>query len=71
MKYRYPRNKYPMSENGEIAAPCGCPACNERAQAGHFACEPAPEALLQMERENLVIRTYDDGAWRWFATALA
>lgn len=47
------------------AQPCGCPACDNGVQPGHFACEQPPTWLIQCEAEGLVTRHYDDGAWRW------
>lgn len=55
------------TQSGEIQAPCGCSACDDGVQPGHFACEQPPAALLQAERDGLVTRHYDNGAWRWFA----
>lgn len=46
--------------------PCGCPACDDGVQPGHFACEQPPAAMLQAEIDGQVTRSYDDGAWRWF-----
>jgi hypothetical protein len=48
------------------AEPCGCFACNDGVQPGHFACMLPPATLLQAEAEGLVTRHYTDGAWRWF-----
>lgn len=47
--------------------PCGCPACDDGAQPGHFACSQASEDMLQLERERRVTRVYDDGRWQWIA----
>ena len=46
-------------------APCGCPACDDGVQPGHFACSCPPAALLEGERDGRLHRFYDDGAWRW------
>ena len=55
-------------EDGELDAPCGCYACNEQVQPGHFACELSPLALLAWERNGDAYREYDGGRWRWFVT---
>ena len=45
--------------------PCGCPACDDGVQPGHFACSQPSEIMLRLERINASIsRVYDDG-WRW------
>lgn len=49
-----------------LVAPCGCCACNDGAQPGHFACETPLAALLQAERDGLVTRHLDGSTWRWF-----
>lgn len=49
--------------------PCGCYGCDNGVSQGHFACETPPAAILQAERDGLVTRSYDDGAWRWYVTA--
>lgn len=46
--------------------PCGCPACSHQVQEGHFACDSASDMMLEAERTGIVVRAYDDGAWRWF-----
>lgn len=54
-------------ENIVIAtAACGCPACDNGVQSGHFACASPDPLLLQAERDRLIARHYDDGEWRWF-----
>jgi hypothetical protein len=49
------------------AVPCGCYACNEQVQQGHFACEAPPEAVLRMERAGLLVRRLDGSRWVWVA----
>ena len=51
---------------GESPIPCGCAECSHGAQPGHAYCAPSPAWALQMERSGLIVRAYDDGAWRWF-----
>jgi len=46
--------------------PCGCPACDDGVQPGHFACSMSSEAMLAREQSGEVGRAYDDGAWHWF-----
>lgn len=57
-----------VSGDGELDAPCGCIACNNAVQQGHFACEASPLALLVWERKGEAHRHYDGGRWRWFVT---
>lgn len=57
-----------ISEDGELDAPCGCIACDESVQQGHFACEVPPLALLHWERRGEAHRSYTDSGWRWFVT---
>lgn len=57
--------------------PCGCPACDNGVQPGHYACSQPSEPMLKAEAEGLVVRHYTDeradgsrglsSAWRWFA----
>lgn len=52
----------------EIAAqPCGCAACDDGVQPGHFACEQPSGEMLTMERAGQVGRAYEDGRWMWVA----
>lgn len=44
-----------------IDAPCGCPACEENVQPGHFACSSPPEGLCG--DENVFPRLENN---RWF-----
>lgn len=55
-----------VTRNDEAVAaePCGCPACDNGVQSGHFACSQPNEYMLRRERDGLAIRGYDDGAWR-------
>lgn len=48
-------------------APCGCPACDDGVQPGHFACSTAPEWVLMAEREGAVVRYYNGTSWVWEA----
>jgi hypothetical protein len=63
-------NYYEMEEHedGDITvdAPCGCYACTEQIQQGHFACDTPPEDMLAAEKEGEVWRSYVDGRWVWF-----
>jgi len=47
------------------ATPCGCFACDEGVQQGHFACEMPPSWALEQERAGKIARHYDDGRWVW------
>lgn len=56
--------------------PCGCHACDEQIQPGHFVCSVPNAEMLRAEVEGLVYRSYTDerpdgsrslsSAWRWF-----
>lgn len=56
--------------------PCGCHACNEQVQLGHFACSVPDASMLEAEARGEVYRQYTDvdaggkrhrsSAWRWF-----
>ena len=46
-------------------AACGCYACDDGVQPGHFACEQSDAQLVQLESLGFVSRAYDDGVWRW------
>lgn len=48
------------------AAPCGCMACDEHVQAGHFACSCPTPGLLAAERAGAIWRAYTDTGWQWF-----
>lgn len=48
------------------AEPCGCPACDDGVQPGHFACEQASEKMIAGEQIGMFARAYDDDRWRWF-----
>lgn len=45
--------------------PCGCYACDESTQPGHFACMTPPGELLVAERRGVISRLYTDGSWVW------
>lgn len=47
------------------ATPCGCPECDERVQAGHFACSPSPDWALRLERTRWLTRSYNGTSWVW------
>lgn len=47
-------------------AACGCSACDDGVQPGHFARSQPPEWALEMERAGLVSRSLGS-AWRWRA----
>lgn len=69
-------NQRQIDENDEIDAgrmflSCGCPECDNGVQPGHFACEASPPEMLQMERDGVVARAYDNGSWQWFVRTLA
>src|SRR4051812_28204673 len=51
----------------QIAVSCGCCACDEQVQQGHFACLPPPRAMLELERAGKVVRSYNGAAWVWEA----
>jgi hypothetical protein len=59
---------YQINEGtGEIIGmACGCIACNEEVQPGHFACELPSEHGRIQEAAGDIYRSYQDGAWRWF-----
>jgi hypothetical protein len=48
--------------------PCGCPACDDGIQPGHFACSQSPAVLLQLEKEGYLVRYYDGTSWVWERT---
>jgi hypothetical protein len=45
--------------------PCGCHACDDGVQAGHFACSQPSADMLRSERNGFVSRRFLDGKWRW------
>lgn len=49
--------------------PCGCYACDEGVQQGHFACEMPPDWALERERAGKITRRLDGSAWRWVDTS--
>ena len=56
-----------VTEGGEIIGePCGCFACNERVQPGHFLCSVPAEHMLVFEEHDRVERRFDGGRWAWF-----
>jgi hypothetical protein len=48
--------------------PCGCPACDDGIQPGHFACSQSPAVLLQLEKERYLTRYYNGTSWVWERT---
>lgn len=67
--YSIVRTETELSVQGydrEIKAPCGCYACDDGVQPGHFACSQPPADLLESERVGHVVRSYTGGSWRWF-----
>lgn len=54
-------------ETGELDAPCGCIACNDRVQDGHFACSCPPEELVEDEQEEGCWRSFNGTSWKWYA----
>lgn len=65
-----------VSRAFDYSEPCGCYACNEQVQPGHFACSVPDAAMLAAEARGEVFRQYtdvdaggrrhDSSAWRWF-----
>ena len=53
-----------VDHDGIVDAPCGCPACNNGVQPGHFACNTSPAEMLRAEADGAAIRVYADG-WGW------
>lgn len=49
-----------------LRAPCGCYACDNGVEPGHFACEQPTGAMLKAESEGLIVRHLEDSTWRWF-----
>jgi hypothetical protein len=45
---------------------CGCFACDEEVQAGHFLCSASTEDALRLEDDGLLYRQLDQGAWHWY-----
>lgn len=45
-----------------LCAPCGCQACEEQVQPGHFACSPSPEELVN---DVNVSPTFESNQWYW------
>lgn len=52
------------------STPCGCYACDDGVQQGHFACETPPAWALEWERQRKIFRHYDGGCWKWEEAAL-
>lgn len=51
-----------------INAPCGCGACDDEVQPGHFACSTAPARLVEAERQGVLVRSFGSGIWEWVVT---
>lgn len=50
----------------ELAAmPCGCPACDNGVQPGHFACEQADAWSRVQEAKGEMVRYYNGTSWVW------
>jgi hypothetical protein len=68
---------YPIEASGSLKAqgvergwePCGCHACDNGVQLGHFACEQPRAAELEAESLGHLVRVYEDGRWMWIVTA--
>lgn len=57
---------YTLLPDNEIDAPCGCYACDNAVQPGHFACDPrGPDEGLCSLEGKAVERIYDNG-WKWY-----
>ena len=54
--YEYPQIEF------VLRAPCGCQACKDEVQPGHFACSRTPAKL--QEDEN-ISATLEGGRWYW------
>jgi len=50
-----------------IEVPCGCYACDEQVQQGHFACSTPPTEMLELEAVGKTIRYYNGTSWVWEA----
>jgi hypothetical protein len=48
-----------------VNAPCGCYACTEGVQQGHFACSTPPPEMVEAEKRGEVFRSYTEGRWMW------
>lgn len=48
--------------------PCGCPACDDGIQSGHFACSQSPAILLRLEQDGYLARYYNGTSWVWKRT---
>jgi len=54
--YEHPETAFVLS------APCGCAACEDEVQAGHFACSTSPEEL---RGDPEVFPRLENGRWFW------
>ena len=61
------KDLFKVNLDGEITnMDCGCWACNHEIQAGHFSCHvPLPE-MLELEENDEIVRSYQNGKWRWY-----
>jgi hypothetical protein len=48
--------------------PCGCPACDDGIERGHFACNQSAPVLVQLEKEGFLSRHYNGTSWIWERT---
>lgn len=49
-------------------APCGCPACDDGVQQGHFACSQPKPIHVQLEQDGYLSRDYNGTSWAWELT---
>lgn len=45
---------------------CGCYACSQTVQQGHFACSVPNKTLLALEESRQAVRVLDGNEWRWY-----
>lgn len=45
--------------------PCGCPACDDGVQPGHFACEQSDLWARVQEVKGEMVRNYNGTSWAW------
>lgn len=45
-----------------LQAPCGCSACGEEVQQGHFACSTSPAKLI---KDQNVLPVLENNRWYW------
>lgn len=59
------RKAYDPGVHCEIVADCGCSACDDGVEPGHFACLISDERMIALEEAGLVCRSYNQGEWVW------